>query len=103
MGLRCAQEDSARLAGEMIEAKKRLLAAQNQREDNSEERKEDNKRFLPGCKAVIDLLRDVGEAANMQGVGIPGEPMQIIGAELHGAALYRAITDYVVRVCTRHY
>ena len=95
-----AQEDSARLAGEMIEAKKRLLAAQNQREDNSEERKEDNKRFLPGCKAVIDLLRDVGEAANMQGVGIPGEPMQIIGAELHGAALYRAITDYVYALGT---
>ena len=89
-----AQEENARLAGVVIEAKKRLADTQHQREDNSEERKEDNKRFLPGSKAAIDLLRQVGEAGNMLGFGIPGEPMQIIGAELHGAALYRSITDY---------
>jgi len=83
-----------RLALEVIEAKKSLVLTQNQREDNSEERKEDNKRFLPGSKAVLDLLRQAGEAGNMLGFGIPGEPLQYVGPDLYGSALFRAITDF---------
>ena len=88
------QEENARLALEVIEAKKRLLTEQYQRDDTSDERKKDNERFQQGVKAVLELLRQAGEAGNTLGFGIPGEPMQTVGPDLYGSALFRAITDF---------
>ena len=62
---------------------------------SAEERKDDIKRFQPGCKQVLALLRTAGDAANVHGFGHLGDPVRQVGSELSGSALYRAIMDLV--------